>query len=581
MKYIPNLASLYIWLVRLVIVLGLIIGIGSSMFMFANKDIAPDWDMVSVINFLIRGLDGTAPNLLSTDLFDFTINEHQPYLPMLIWGVDFNVFNSFGLLPQLLMQFFAVLSVVLITGRSRLRYNPQTLNVAITLCGCALILSPMHWENLVWPNQVHLYVSVLFSIFALTVAVSIPKRKWQRQILQVLLSSLFALCATFSFGWGLVVWPVLLTHGLLSRWNWRAYLILVLVTAGTIALYFSRFGVFAGGGGDPIESLLDPIAIVNYAALLLASPLVFVGLGNALTYVMGYLFLAVFTIACYRVYIQKQVLDDRQLRSLLVCLFCVGVCLMTGLGRSALASRYLLVPTLFIVALPGLFPVSAPILSNGKKLVLLAYLLGILGLSSASFLFDDGLRSRQFLIKDGAMAAAFNTKPIHRGLSPVPEKINTYVWPFYIKHHGDSPTVNILTWIGKPLPDEYKTDPSIEIAPQSMGHIDSFENRKSDPEFDIIQGWVRLGPKGEREAQWVVVTNASGVVVGLGATGTDRPDVAKYLEANWFDNLLTRSNLAGFSGLVRSQPGEVLNLYAYKDGECYLFASNVKAPDAE
>ncbi|MDA0350294.1 MAG: hypothetical protein O3C43_23790 [Verrucomicrobia bacterium] len=549
--------------------------------MFANKDIAPDWDMVSVINFLIRGLGDTAPNLLSTDLFDFTINEHQPYLPMLIWGIDFKVFNSFGLLPQILMQLFAILSVVLITGRSRFGSSPQSMMaIAITLCGCALILSPMHWENLVWPNQVHLYVSVLFSVIALSVAVSIPKRKWKHQILQVLLSSLFSVCATFSFGWGLAVWPALLIHGLLSRWNWRAYLTLVLAGACTIAFYFSRFSVIAGHG-DPLESLFDPIAIVNYAALLLASPLVFVGIGNALTYIVGYLFLAVFTFSCYRAYIQRQVLDDRQLRSLLVCLFCVGVGLMTGLGRSGLASRYMLIPTLFIIALPGLFPLFTPILSNGKKLVLLAYLLGILGLASASFLFDDGLRSRQFMIKDGAIAAAFGTKPIHRGLSPVLEKINNHVWPFYIKHHGHSPPVNILTWISKPLPDAYKTDPSTGTAPQCIGFVDSFDSREGDPEFDIIQGWVRLGPKGEREAQWVVITNASGVVVGLGATGTDRPDVAKHLEANWFDNLLTRTNRAGFSGLVRSRPGEALNFFAYKDGECHLFANNVKAPDAE
>jgi hypothetical protein len=50
--------------------------------MFANKDIVPDWDMVNVIDFLIRDVGGSEPNLLSTDLFRFTINEHQPYVDM-------------------------------------------------------------------------------------------------------------------------------------------------------------------------------------------------------------------------------------------------------------------------------------------------------------------------------------------------------------------------------------------------------------------------------------------------------------------------------------------------------------------
>lgn len=89
--------------------------------MFANKDIVPDWDMVNVIDFLIRDVGGSEPNLLSTDLFRFTINEHQPYLPMLIWGFDHKVFHSYGLIPLILMQLFAITSVVLVTTWSRAR----------------------------------------------------------------------------------------------------------------------------------------------------------------------------------------------------------------------------------------------------------------------------------------------------------------------------------------------------------------------------------------------------------------------------------------------------------------------------
>ena len=122
------------------------------------------------------------------------------------------------------------------------------------------------------------------------------------------------------------------------------------------------------------------------------------------------------------------------------------------------------------------------------------------------------------------------------------------------------------------------TDVSNEAEPSCLGHIDLFENRVGDPDLDVINGWVRMGPEGKREAEWVIVTNSSGIVIGLGATGSDRPDVASYLKATWFDSLVTKSNRAGFSGLIRSQPGDELNLYAYKDGECCLFAKQVVAP---
>jgi len=67
---------------------------------------------------------------------------------------------------------------------------------------------------------------------------------------------------------------------------------------------------------------------------------------------------------------------------------------------------------------------------------------------------------------------------------------------------------------------------------------------------------------------------------GLATTGIKRPDVEKFLNAIWLDNLLTAMDRAGFVGLVRSQPGDELDFFAYKDGESCQFAHNVKAPDA-
>lgn len=579
MKQLLNFCNPYAWLVRLALALGFLLCIGSSFFMFANKDIAPDWDLVGVIYFLLGGVDGTPPDWFSSDVFDYFANEHRPFLPMIIWGFDFEYFDSYGLLPQILMQLFAIITAVLATGWSRLPSHPSSMPaLAIAIGAFALMLSPMHYENLVWPMQIPLYTSVLFSVLALSLAVSIPRRSWRQQVTQALACSFLAVCATFSFGYGLIVWPVLLIHGLLSRWPWRGYLIIIVSGAVTVAIYYAQF-TMPQHLRDPTEFILDPIALTNYASLLLAGPMVGTGIGVTLGHVVGYMMLAVFAYASFRVYVQRHVIDDQQLRSLLICFYCVGVAMLTALGRVTanigLDSRYMVIPALFILAMPGLFQFRSPIQTMGKQLGMVSFLFGILVLSAASFLNDDQLRIRQFMIRDGAIAAAFDTKPLHRGLFPVQDIINHHVWPYFVEHHGHVPPLNIFSWLGKAFPPSTLIDHSTASEPQCMGHVDGFANREGDTEFHIPRGWARLGPKGEREARWVIVTNSSDVVVGLATMGVVRPDVEKILNASWLDKLLSATNRAGFEGLVRSQPGEGLNFFAYKDGEVCQFARNV------
>lgn len=229
-------------------------------------------------------------------------------------------------------------------------------------------------------------------------------------------------------------------------------MIVLLSAVLTITVYFTQYG---GGPGNPIESLLNPLSVVNFTALLLGSPVAVVaGMNYTLGYVSGYLLLGTFGYAAYRICIQRKIVDNQQIRSLLFCMFCIGVCFMTALGRGALAYRYMLIPTLYILAMPGLFSLRPPIKGRGKQLVVVVFLFGVLGLSGAAYLNDDALRSRQFMIRDGAIAAAFGTDPLYRGLSPDRNKINNHVCPFFIKHHGDSRSVNMLTWIGKPIPQD-------------------------------------------------------------------------------------------------------------------------------
>ncbi len=585
MKNILTFHNSYTWMIRLSFVFGLFLSIGSFIFMVANKDIVPFMDMIWVIYFLLKGVGETPPVWLSPEVFNFVDNEHRPVLPMIIWGLDFKFFDSYGLLPQLLILIFAILTAVFVTGWSKLRCCPPSMtSLAITICASALMLSPLHYENLVFPKQIHVYTSVLFSVLALSAAVLIPKRSRSHQVGQALLCSFLGFCATFSFGYGLVVWPVLLIHGVLSRWPWKGYLTILIGSIGTIALYYTHYTILPTHS-DPIASLSNPKALINYASLLIGGVFVGAGLDVSLGRILGYIMLAVLTYASFQVYVRRRIIDDQHIRSLLICLYCLGVGLLTALGRvtvnSGVDSRYQIIPTLYILAIPGLFQIRPPIQALGQKVALAAFLFSTLGLSASSYVFNlEALQWRQFLIREGAIATAFDTKPLHRGLYPTTHPINDYVWPYFIQHHGHTSPLNVFNWLGQIFPPPALSSQSTASEPQCIGYVDSFVNREGDIEFDIPKGWARLGPNSERNAHWIIITDSSGVVVGLATTGIKRPDVEKVLNASWIDRLLTETNRAGFIGLVRSHPGDELDFFAYKDGEVCQFARNIKVPKA-
>ena len=231
--------------------------------------------------------------------------------------------------------------------------------------------------------------------------------------------------------------------------------------------------------------------------------------------------------------------------------------------------------------MPGLFQLRPGFQTPSKQLSIVVFLIGTLSLSANAFgSYQDALRSRQFMIREGSIAAAFDTKPIHRGLFPSQDIINGYVWPYYFKHHNHSPPLNILGSLGKLFPPEKPSGDVTKSMQECIGHVENIVNRTGDGEFDFARGWARLGPKGEREAPWVIITNSSGIVAGLATTGIERPELENFLHASWLDNLLTATDRAGFEGLVRSQPGDELNFFAYRDGETCLFEGNVKAPES-
>lgn len=567
---------------RFGLVSGLLACIALVIFWTCNKDIVPDWDMVSTLHFLLGGrTDGPMRNLLSSDVLKVMDNEHRPVLPMFIWAADLKFFGSRGYLPQALILLFSIFCAVLATSWSQLSKERSQAAFTITVFACIIMLSPMHYENLVWPKQVHVLTAILLSLLSFAVSLWIPAAKGWSQVRRAALASALAFAATFSFAYGLVTWPVLLIHGALARWPIRAYVVIFLAASITIGLYYTEYTVLAHHS-DPRQTIFDPLSLFSYAAGLLATPLdLWSRAASVLTGTVLILFVAW---AALRLYFKSQNVDRSQSMSLMICIYAGGIAFLTALGRVGVNlgndSRYLVVSAIFLLALPGLLKTSPAGQSPAGRASIVIFVMLATAVSAQSWLnYEDPLRNRQFMIREGAIAAALNTQPIFRGLHPVPEIINDTVWPYYSRIHKNEPLLEIFSWLGKPVPLESLIDSNLAGTPRCMGFIDRITNRGNDPKFDLIEGWARLGAKGERQATWVLVTNSNKVLIGLATVGVARPDVARALNGSWIDNLLTATGHAGFIGLVQAQPGEKLEFYAYRDGEACSFATLVQAPE--
>ena len=138
--------------------------------------------------------------------------------------------------------------------------------------------------------------------------------------------------------------------------------------------------------------------------------------------------------------------------------------------------------------------------------------------------------------------------------------------------------MELLDWLGQPLPPGLVADRSAEGEFGCRGYVDLITPRENEAGVAVVEGWARIGPGGGRGAEWVLVTDNKGVVVGLAGTGVARPDVTRALEASWLERQFAAAETAGFRGLARSVPGDLLNFYAYADRSACLFAGEVRAP---
>ena len=132
------------------------------------------------------------------------------------------------------------------------------------------VFSLAQWENWLWGWQMQVFLNVLFATATIAVLRRTPL-EWKT----LAAAALLGFVATYSFGNGLLVWPIgMVLVALAPEVRGRRWIHLLGWAFVSLAVIGSYLAGFRGGAAPPLETILiRPIAYLRYVTTFLGSPL--------------------------------------------------------------------------------------------------------------------------------------------------------------------------------------------------------------------------------------------------------------------------------------------------------------------
>tara|TARA_R110002126_G_scaffold291744_1_gene456466 strand:- start:72411 stop:74198 length:1788 start_codon:yes stop_codon:yes gene_type:complete len=568
-------------------VLGGSVGLGAffifSAYFIQGRLQVPFWDGVNILHFLYGNpVTGDVPNLFHGDAFQVKDNEHRPVFPMFLWQFDQVMFKSTGLFPVLVSHLFAAATTLIILS-GLIRRVTWPLGLLTAGAGLALVFAPMNYENLLWEKQVHVYMSLFFSILSLWLAASkVGGSDLRADAAWILIIGIFSFVASFSFGYGMVVWPVLIVHALLCKWRWPLTGTIVLIFLLTTALYASTW-ITHPAHDNPAETLFHPLGLLKYMATFLFAPLTRVmhlplgWFGNQTQIAGGLCLLAVFVFGAFRNYLIPKAEYGRGRFSVMVGAFCIGIAFITALGRltinAGVDSRYLIVPIMFLITLPGTIWFDHKHNSVPKNACLVLYFYLLIGTAISSlFTYRNDIEHIKMLTIEGALAAEFKISDSVHGLHPNTSVIDEQVWPHYRREQNVIGRKMPYSWPGKPFGTVFG------LYGFCPGRIETLRPVAGHPGTYSMEGWSRFGDFGEMPADWVVAVDQDAIIQGLARPAAATPELEKQLSDLYPDSAHPRIERSGLVGYVTATSDTILDFYAVHDEGICRFASGLAVP---
>lgn len=195
-------AGLLIYLISLIILSFLL-----SFFLFINYQLYfpfPFWDGVPAWLFISQDYSNYYEFLKGA--LQFVDNEHKPIIPLGLMKLDYIIFSGPGyFIFTINILIILCISAFLASG-SDVYYRSMKIKLISFLATLILLTSPMHFENILWWKQLHVYLSLFFSFSCIFILSSSMRIKSN---IRVILALIIGFLSSFCFGYGLAIIPII------------------------------------------------------------------------------------------------------------------------------------------------------------------------------------------------------------------------------------------------------------------------------------------------------------------------------------------------------------------------------------
>lgn len=435
----------------------------------------------------------------------------------------------------------------------RMREIPPAFRLAFAAACGIVMTTAIHVQVMVIPFLVQWYLTHLLAMLAL---LFLWRTAQTGRMAGLVIAIGTTVVITYTTGNGMLLWPVLVAMAVLLRMPRKQIGAIVAVAAVTVAGYFVGYSFV--GGNKAFVVLSHPFYTIGFMAILLGAPASYIS--NLFGGAIGLLGMALTTLAFVRVIRRRKPVDVAFVVAAGFCLFVVASAAMAAYGRINPAD-----PT-FLKARAGRYAMIA-LAFWGSVVVLIAWLLmraprarqdawHLATATLATLLLVTVMGQQQALEKAAAAQQAWvaqsaigleNSVDDPQALAHVyQDPIVVSVWSEVLRRrHLSIFSTGRQDWIGHRLSEILP----IGQANLCWGSVDSL--------IGVDNGYRIAGraldSRANRPAVGVVLTNAGGVIVGLGATrkgGYPRlgPDAPQPSDSDW---------------VAYARTGNVSNLQAY------------------
>ena len=527
-------------IVSVVTVIGFLLSFISLLSAYIYQPEYPFWDMILIIQFLEGTITGEIPNLLLGDGFQLGANEHMPILPLFIWKLDYILFDSRGKFP-LLVSFGLVISIAWLLAREFTKNSDHNSFFCIAFAvNLALLTSPVHYNNIAWEHQLLIYMSLALSLFAFSLA-SRSVLNQRQKVVDGGKIGLLAAGATFSFGYGLFVWPALLLQMILAKWSWRRAVpvLTCLLTSIFFYILLNEDSSRQLSRSMSLSFLFDLfIATLELAALPITALFSFKFSQSYSEIAIGLLFLSVAFFFIFDLIRTgwRNAMPSYQFVALIL-VYCIGIFAVTYYSRVSIwsgfvniPSRYVVVSTIFLICMPvaffGIFRFDGSLRVGCFFLpsYILLFLMALIMFPSwLTMLEHQYMKVRISSVYTEFDVAHVNRFPEFWDVGNVFFRNNLQeTWASYKRRNAGKDHVFIFERTKKKVPPEWLVASTIECD-GSFESIKEVSPRR--PNLVAYHGWVLPSQKLEGKAadpEWIVAVDVdTNKVVGIGVAGID------------------------------------------------------------